>query len=291
MERRILILVLFILLLIGCVPAPQIAVPTASKPDIGSTMLSDKDGMTLVYVPAGEFTMGNKAEKGVAICKSSGLSCSLGWFMYQEPPHKVYLDAFWVDQTEVTNAMYAACVKTGKCNVPDSNKSYTRENYYGNSEFDNYPVIFVTWEDAKAYCAWSGRRLPTEAEWEKAARGTDERMYPWGNDPPNNDLVNYRHIRLDTIAVGSIPKGVSPYGTLDTSGNVWEWVNDWYEETYYSVSPASNPLGPDSGTEHVLRGGAFGSGVYNTNATFRLISKPAETYAWFGFRCAMSALP
>ena len=289
MERRILILVLLISLLIGC--APQIAAPTVSKPDIGSTILSDKDGMTLMYVPAGEFTMGDKAEKGVAICKSFGLSCSLDWFMNQEPPHKVYLDAFWVDQTEVTNALYAACVKAGKCNVPASNKSYTRENYYENSEFDNYPVIFVTWEDARAYCTWSGRRLPTEAEWEKTARGADERVYPWGNDLPNNDLVNYRHARLDTIAVGNIPKGASLYGALDMSGNVWEWVNDWYGETYYAVSPASNPRGPDSGTTHVLRGGAFGSGTYNITATFRFISKPEETYAWFGFRCAMSATP
>ena len=253
-------------------------------------MPSARDGMTLVYVPAGEFAMGKKAVDSIAICDQFHLNCFLDWFTNQEPPHKIYLDAFWIDQTEVTNGMYAQCVQAGDCAVPVSIKSYTHESYFGNSQFDKYPVLFVTWDDAKAYCKWAGRRLPTEAEWEKAARGTDERTYPWGNDLPNDNAVNYRHARLDTIPVGSIPKGASPYGVLDMAGNVWEWVSDWYDENYYAVSPKSNPLGPDSGTHHVLRGGAFGSGVYNITATFRFISKPEETYAWFGFRCAASAI-
>jgi serine/threonine-protein kinase len=124
---------------------------------IGSTMISEKDGMVMVYVPAGEFTMGEGSDK-----------------------HQVNLDAFWIDQTEVTNAMYAQCVVNGDCEPPSFSKSYTRESYYGNTEFDDYPVIYVDWNQANAYCSWAGRRLPTEADWEKAARGTDGRTYPWG---------------------------------------------------------------------------------------------------------------
>jgi formylglycine-generating enzyme required for sulfatase activity len=277
---------LSILLLSSCsLPRPALT-PT---PSIGSTMTSRIDGMTLVYVPAGKFTMGSIAEASMVICENFNLNCSPDWFTNQEPPHIVYLDAFWIDKTEVTNGMYAACVQAGKCNASTSTKSYTHDDYYGNSQFDNFPVLFVTWENAKDYCVWADRRLPTEAEWEKAARGDDARLFPWGNDLPSDDLLNFRHARLDTIAVGNIPKDVSPYGALDMAGNVWEWVADWYGETYYASSPMSNPLGPDAGTKKVVRGGAFGSGTYNVTSTFRFISSPQETYAWFGFRCAMSA--
>jgi eukaryotic-like serine/threonine-protein kinase len=260
-------------------------------PEMGSIMISEKDGMTLLYVPAGEFMMGGKAEDTLAACQEFGLSCLLDWFKNEEPSHTVYLDAFWIDQTEVTNVRYAKCVQTGKCNPPSETKSYTRDRYYGDPEFDNHPVIYVSWNDASAYCVWTGRRLPTEAEWEKAARGDDTRAYPWGNDSPSTDLLNYKHAMQDTTAVGTFPKGASPYGALDMAGNVWEWVADWYSETYYAVSPASNPLGPDSGTERVLRGGAFGSQVFNVRSTFRLISNPADIYAWVGFRCAKDATP
>jgi len=249
------------------------------------------DGAPVILVPSGEFMMGGKAEDTLAACQEFGLSCSLYWFTNEEPPHTVYLDTFWIDQTEVTNAMYAKCVQAGKCNPPSETKSYARDTYYGDPQFDNYPVTYVSWNDANTYCSWTGRRLPTEAEWEKAARGEDARAYPWGNDPPNTGLLNYKHALPDTTAVGTFPKGVSPYGVLDMAGNVWEWVADWYSETYYAISPASNPPGPESGTERVLRGGAFGSQVFNVRSTFRLVSEPAETHPWFGFRCARDATP
>jgi eukaryotic-like serine/threonine-protein kinase len=297
MKRYVAFLVISIFLLTGCSPVQQTltltALPTTtvSTLGIGSTLISEKDGMTLLYVPAGEFTMGGKAEETLAACQKFGLSCLLDWFKNEEPPHKVYLDSFWIDQTEVINAMYAKCVQDGKCVPPSSVKSYTRPSYYGNSQFDNYPMINISWEDAKAYCSWANRRLPTEAEWEKTARGEDARAYPWGNDDPNNDLLNYKHAMQDTTAVGKFPNGASPYGVLDMAGNVWEWVADWYDENYYAGSPTSNPLGPDSGMEKVMRGGAFGSAAFNVRSAFRLVSAPADTYAWVGFRCAMSANP
>ncbi len=194
--------------------------------------------------------MGGNPSDAVSLCIEFNLSCLTEWFKNEEPIHQVYLDAFWIDQTEVTNVMYSKCVQDGKCNPPTSTKSYTRADYSGNSQFDNYPVIFISWHDADTYCSWADRRLPTEAEWEKAARGTDARAYPWSNDPPNTDLLNYKHAFEDTTAVGQFPKGASPYGALDMAGNVWEWTADWYGETYYAVSPESNPSGPESGTLH-----------------------------------------
>ena len=268
--------VAFLLLTAACnvaTPQPEIKTP-------------DSNGNPMVFVSAGEFMMGGNPSDAVDVCIKFNLSCPLEWFKNEEPIHQVYLDAFWIDQTEVTNVMYSKCVQDGKCNPPTSTKSYTRADYYDNSQFDNYPVIFISWHDADTYCSWADRRLPTEAEWEKAARGTDARAYPWGNDPPNTDLLNYKHAFEDTTVIGQFPKGASPYGALDMAGNVWEWTADWYGETYYAVSPESNPPGPESGTMRVMRGGAFGSQVHNVRSTFRFVSDPAETYAWVGFRCA-----
>lgn len=252
---------------------------------IGSTILSKKDSMELVYVPAGEFTMGS----------------DVGAYNHI-PAHSVYLDAFWFDKTEITNKMYAICVFEGVCKKPLKTNSITHPTYYGRSEFDDYPVIFVDWSMAKAYCDWAGRRLPTEAEWEKVARGSDKRLYPWGNDPPDNDLLN--DDSGDTTPVGKYSKGVSPYGALDMAGNVLEWVADRYSETYYVNSPTSNPLGPDSGSFRVLRSGTWylyqyfeesgvlirvGGGAFS--AVDRRGNSPTYTNFNLGFRCAMSATP
>ena len=235
-----------------------------------------KDGMTLLFVPNGDFIMGS----------GNGDSD-------EKPIHTVDLDAFWIDKTEVTNAMYEECVQDRVCKLPSSTKSYARDSYYGNSEFDNHPVIYVSWEDAKAYCAWTSRRLPTEAEWEKAARGTEGRTYPWGKDAPNFHLLNYDRNVEDTTEVGKYPNGASPYGALDMAGNVAEWVKDWYDETYYNNSPLSNPKGPIllSGLYRVRRGGSWSDDGNDIHSSARDRYLPNVTVSYVGFRCAKSATP
>jgi len=252
--------------------ATQTPSPTATTVlGIGSTSRSLKDGMLLVYVPAGEFTMGsNDGEDD------------------EKPEHQVYLDAFWIDQTEVTNTMYAKCVEVNQCNLPSSKRSVKHSSYFGNPEFGEYPVIYVSWADALAYCLWAGRTLPTEAQWEKAARGTDGRTYPWGNILPKDTLLNYNNIFGDTTRVGLFPDGGSIYGALDMAGNVWEWVGDWYDETYYRISPASNPEGPDSGQFRVLRGGSYYYGDYGIRSSARNPVSPVDANSNIGFRCALS---
>ena len=250
---------------------------------IGSTLPSKKDGMVLVYVPAGEFEMGD----------------DLGGENYRDetPIHAVNLDAYWIDQTEVTNTMYAKCVEAGACNIPSSSRSYRYGSYYDNPDFSNNPVIYVSWDDAESYCLWADRRLPTEAEWEKAARGGLRQMtYPWGNIAPvcedgvingakfdNNGACN----ATDTEAVGTYaPNG---YGVYDMSGNVWEWVADWYAADYYETSPLDNPLGPDNGDTRVLRGGAWNGGYDGTlRCADRDSNSPIDTSDHWGFRCALS---
>ena len=176
------------------------------------------------------------------------------------PAHRVHIDAFWMDQVELTNGMYGLCVKAGSCRPPKLVNSDNRADYFGTVEFLDYPVVHVTWYDANAYCQWAGRRLPTEAEWERAARGDDMRTFPWGDEPPNAYNSNSLNIVGDTSRVGSYAAGASPFGVLDMAGNVWEWVADYYRQGYYAESPDENPTGPskDAGRHlRVIRGGSF----------------------------------
>jgi formylglycine-generating enzyme required for sulfatase activity len=254
---------------------------------IGSTMI-DNHGATLVYVPDGEFTMGSYSNSD------------------EQPVHSVDLPAFWIVQTEVTNKMYAACVSAGSCAPPSNTSSYTRDTYYGNSEFDEFPVIFVDWNQAKTFCEWTGNRLPTEAEWEKAARGTDARVYPWGNEF-NGSLVNFCDINCkydwadkysndgyaDTAPVRNYPDGVSPYGVYNMAGNVWEWVDDWYQSDYYATlgDNVSNPQGPSNGNTRVLRGGAwFGTNEFVRSSNRGWVS-PTLSSGFLGIRCARDVSP
>jgi formylglycine-generating enzyme required for sulfatase activity len=284
-------------------PLTQTAIPLTPEPGNTSTMISEKDGMTLLYVPAGPFQMGS----------------NLGG-EEEKPVHQVTLDAFWIDKTEVTNSMFAKCVQDGDCNPPRQVRSHNRADYYGNSEFEDYPVIYVSWNDAMSYCSWVGRRLPTEAEWEKAARGDDARDFPWGNTRPNSNLLNYNGTSSawyspntsgrghgDTTKVGSYLDGVSPYGALDMAGNVSEWIADWYRSSYYANSPAANPQGPEQGSARVIRGGSWDSGYREfdcfTDACSTYISvQGLFTWArlwdssdvanhYYGFRCAMDTSP
>jgi formylglycine-generating enzyme required for sulfatase activity len=201
----------------------------------------------------------------------------------ESPVRKVYLDGFWIYKHPVTVAQYHNfCGATGRAMPPSPGWGW----------LDDHPMVNVTWHDAKAYCAWAGARLPTEAEWEKAARGTDGPIYPWGETwnpallhSSKRDLADARR----TAPAGSLPAGAGPYGCLDMVGNVWEWCADWYSDGYYAHAPSKNPTGPERGTMRVLRGGAWG----NFNRDYLTTTKRAgfTPDTWFngaGFRCAMS---
>ena len=206
----------------------------------------------------------------------------------EQPVHTVTLDGFWIDKTEITNAMYTLCVQAGACLRPNTNGSNTHISYYPNTKYANYPVIDLRWTSAQKYCAWAGRRLPTEAEWEKAARGTDGRTYPWGDANPSNSLLNFNNPAGDALSVGSFPKGASPYGALDMAGNLREWVADWYDANYYAVSPQSNPTGPADGQFKVLRGGSWHSDLYLVRSSDRQYLAPDTRDISVGFRCALT---
>jgi formylglycine-generating enzyme required for sulfatase activity len=280
-------------------PGPPVPNPMPVSPS-ASTVWEWSDGSAMVYVPAGAFWMGTSDEDIDAILVECS-DCQRGWYANEQPQREVTLDALWIDRTEVTNAQYRRCVDDGVCSPPSSSASGTRDSYYDASEFDDYPVIYVDWAQANAYCTWAGKRLPTEAEWEKAARGTDQRLYPWGN-AFNGGLVNFCDVNctfdskaenwddsyLDTSPVGYYPGNASPYSALDMAGNVWEWVADWYSEDYYAGSPVYNPQGPDSGPWRVKRGGAWGDDLRGVRSAIRHSFDPTDSDSSIGFRCARS---
>lgn len=273
---RLILLVTTFMLVSGCRLGQRATPPPAP----GETMVWEKDGAVMGYVPEGDFLMGSREDDPMA-----GID--------EKPQRTVHLDAFWIDQTEVTNKRYQQCVEAGACTPPGNTASNTRKYYYGNPEYDSYPVMHVTWYQADEYCRWAGRRLPTEAEWEKAARGTDGRQWPWGNEEPEATRLNYKVSVRDTTEVGSYPAGASPYGALDMAGNLFEWVQDWYARDYYKKGPSDNPQGPDSGADKVLRGGSWVSPDNKVRCAFRHQYTPDRfPFAHsdhVGIRCAASA--
>ena len=274
-------------------PTPSIEITTTPQPTATiifptkepAAEISFKDGMETLPVPEGVFTMGN--DNGP---------------IDERPSHSIYLDVFWIDKTEVTIEMFSQFVtETGYQTTAEVNGfGYTRLDYDwqevphanwmdpdgdGVPDLSYLPVTQVSWYDAQAYCAWVGRRLPTEAEWEKAARGTDGRIFPWGDITPDSSLLSFNK-ESGISQVGSYPNGASPYGALDMSGNVWEWTADWYDVHYYETLVTENPKGPISGERRVLRGGAWDTGLKNIRITHRDSSEPQEYNDALGFRCA-----
>lgn len=260
---------------------------------LGSARQNVADGAEMLYIPAGEFLMGSEAadaddEEG--------------------PEHNVFLDSFWIYTFEVTNSQFSEFVEATGYITTAEEAGYSRvridgsfEDSYGAywgapqgvgssvSDKQDHPVLHVSWYDAQAYCEWAGGRLPTEAEWEKAGRGADGRIYPWGNEAPTNDMANYNS--EVTTPVGSYPAGASPYGLMDMAGNVWEWVQDWHDEGYYSSSPSANPQGPSSGTSRVLRGGGLGNVDWRLRVVTRFDHAPDYTGDFLGFRCVVDVEP
>lgn len=273
-------------LLGACVQARTVALTYSP----GVTRTRSADEAEMAHVPAGEFLMGSTDADPKAGDD-------------EKPQHTVYLEAFWIDQVEVTTARYVEFLNAlgghqDTCGGYDCAETQNGEadshifredgRYVVESGFEDHPMTEVSWYGAQAYCEWVGVRLPTEAEWEKAARGIDGRLYPWGNGATNCDKAQYGDCGGATVPVGSRPVGASPYGVLDMAGNVWEWVADWYDPDYYGSSSVQNPAGPESGVRKAFRGGSWGYPAAFIRVSDRARNRP--TYAGFnvGFRCASS---
>jgi formylglycine-generating enzyme required for sulfatase activity len=232
-----------------------------------------KDGAPMMLIPAGEFWMGSPEGEG----KED-----------ERPRHQVFLDAFYMDKFEVTVSRYREFIQSTDRSKPMDWKQVDV------TTLGNLPVVGVDWNDADSYCRWAGKRLPTEAEWEKAARGADGRTYPWGNEEPTARLANFgkqgsrtvKAYEAGLVPMNSYEAGQSPYGLHHMAGNVWEWVGDWYDEHYYHRSPARNPKGPSHGMMKVFRGGS----LYNDPTDVRSANRhrfPSSTQLIsLGFRCA-----
>ena len=268
MKKAPFILVLLFLVACQAVTEP-LNLPSAA---LGWTYHREADNMVMVYVPGGSFVMGSEKDFPGAIGDET-------------PHHRVTLSGFWIDKTPVTNDQYKLCVADHNCRSPRSTNSWHRESYYDNPTFADHPVLFVNWNDASAYCNWAGAKLPTEAQWEYAARGPNSYIYPWGNSSPKNTLSNWSQPGGDTSSVNSHPDGASWVGALEMAGNVWEWTADWYGE--YTDETLVDPSGPDRGRRKVTKGGSFLNGVEGVRSAGRNPLTPDfDDNPYIGFRCA-----
>lgn len=261
---------------------------------VGDTIVWQRDGAVMVYVPAGTFLQGSEIDVDPDT-----------YTVNEGPIHEVYLDAFWIDETEVTNAQFAEFVNaTGHVTSAETlgsskimNADYNWDTVNGMnwrrpdgtsfSYDENKPVVNVSWIDATAYCKWAGKELPTESQWEKAARGTQGNKYPWGNSNATSSLANYGDPVGTVQAVRSYPNGMSYYGAYEMAGNVWELVADYYERDYYQISPDSNPTGPSSGEFYVAKGGSYGFDTTVIRSAVRVRRGPSQSFADMGFRCVV----
>ena len=225
-----------------------------------------------VTIPAGEFLMGSDAKR----------DCDA--YEDEQPQHLVYVRRYQIARVPVTNAQYKAFVDATGHRAPNH---WQRGRIPADKE--DHPVVYVSWYDAQTFCSWAGARLPTEAEWEKAARGSDGRKYPWGDSAPDCGKAQYHGCGGETVVAGSKPAGASPSGVLDMAGNVWEWCQDWYGENYYASSPSRDPQGPDSGNRRVVRGGSWYFNEWYVRAANRHWNVPIFRYDLVGFRCVSPA--
>lgn len=298
---------------------------SVSAPGLGTAQIRDIDGMKMVYVPAGSFTMGSsdqQLDEAMRECSKQyrdEKDCQRDRYNHEQPRHKVILDAFWMDKTEVPNAQFCKFLNT-KGNQSEEGVYWFepgaghRGIVYGSIDkvdgafvpkagYEDYPVVEVSWYGAAAYCEWIGGRLPTEAEWEYAARGPAGYIYPWG-DEFNGTLANYRDssfsfddLGKDTTfddgyaawaPVGGYRGGASWCGALDMAGNVHEWVEDWWSPDYYAISPAKNPTGPETGTVKIGRGGSWYDPSWHVRSSYRKGLAPSSARVhWIGFRCVI----
>lgn len=252
---------------------PPTEVPASATPGLAPASLAGPqaatsmvwlDSATLAYVPPGQFTMGTGAGNS--------------------PEKLVDLDGFWIYSTPVTNKMYAQCVATGNCAPPAQEVG---SPVYSNPGYGDFPVIGVTWDMAANYCGWAQAQLPTEAQWEKAARGEDAAVYPWGIEDPKCSLLNYKGCLQHTTGVLDFPEGRSPYGAYDMAGNVFQWVNDFYDEFAYASMPSKNPTGPASGNSHVIRGSSYETEAALLPSGVRHFGANGYHSGELGFRCAV----
>jgi formylglycine-generating enzyme required for sulfatase activity len=238
----------------------------------------NKNSSVMVHVPAGDFCMGSRDSDASADND-------------EKPLHSVKLDEFWIDKYEVTNADFAQFVEDTGYQTDAEKEGLSKTWRDAAEDRDNHPVVYVSWNDAVAYCQWLGKRLPTEAEWEKAARGTDDRIWPWESGGDDEDKVNSKDAGPGhTTAVGSYPDGASPYGAEDMAGNAWEWVADWYQRDYYQAAPDhNNPQGPNQGATRVVRGGSWALPQGLTRCASRFGFLPQVRRDDLGFRCASNS--
>lgn len=264
---------------------PETPTPAATtEPAAGTILTASRDGMPLVYVPAGPFQLGSDVDADSNAQQN------------EQPQVTLNLPGFWIDQHEVTNRQYFMCVMDLFCTRPQSNDSATVPNYFLESDYINHPVLNVRWQQAYAYCDWAGRVLPNEAQWEKAARGPDGQLYPWGNITPNDGLANYGALNTDVVAVGQFPAGASPYGVVDMSGNVAEWVSNYFVTGYFGIedflSSSPDPATLFGGGLHTIRNGAWNANPLTLRVATRQFA-PNNDYAsnTVGFRCASEQPP
>ena len=249
--------------------------------------IKDDAKENMIFIPEGSFTMGFKIDNDHE------------WGdMDEEPVHQVTLSSYWIDKYEVTSSNFSKFLNENKNEAhrfieitPSVTVQFEDNIYQPRKGLENYPVNRVSWFGADAYCKWKGKRLPTEAEWEKAARGDDQRIFPWGNQFPDNSRVTFRRKFSEKEfrvmePVDGLPAGVSPYGVHHMAGNVWEWVSDWFDSVAYQDENRMDPKGPESGISKVLRGGNWYYKAYYMRTTYRFNERPGVFKVWQGFRCA-----